>query len=230
MPSVQRVNSMTWLSDLVAPLNQVIFIFGADHVTWAELLGFITGIWCVWLTVKVNIWNFPIGIANDLFFLVLFLAAGLYADGGLQIVYLALGVAGWWQWLHGGVNRTRLKVRVASRSEIAIVIATVAAVTAGLTVLLTAVHDVAPLLDALTTALSLAAQWLLNFKRIQNWFFWIAADLIYVPLYVYKHLWLTSLVYMAFVVLCFMGVRVWRRAQGHIDASSLAGAVEGVAA
>ena len=212
---------MTWLSDLIAPLNQVIFVFGADHATWVELLGFITGIWCVWLTVKVNIWNFPIGIANDLFFLVLFLAAGLYADGSLQIIYVILGFIGWWQWLHGGVNRSKLTVRVVGRRELAILLLAVVIVTAGLTVLLTDVHDVAPFLDALTTALSLAAQWLLNFKRIANWYFWIAADLIYVPLYVYKHLWLTSLVYVAFLALCFAGIKVWRDARGSVSVQPL---------
>lgn len=223
----QSVDKVTWLSDLVAPLNQVIFVFGADHVTWAELLGFITGIWCVWLTVKVNICNFPIGIANDIFFLVLFLAAGLYADGSLQIIYVVLGFIGWWQWLRGGVNRSKLTVRVAGRRELMILFALIVVATAGLTVLLTAVHDVAPFLDALTTALSLAAQWLLNFKRIQNWYFWIAADLIYMPLYVYKHLWLTSLVYVAFFALCFAGLKVWRDARGSVSARPLSSITQG---
>jgi nicotinamide mononucleotide transporter len=201
------------LSDLVAPLNQVIFVFGADHVTWAELLGFVTGIWCVWLTVKVRISNFPVGIANDLFFLVLFLAAGFYADAGLQVVFAILGFIGWWQWLHGGQNHSRLTVRTTSFGELGIILVAVAVFTTGLTVLLTHAHDVAPFLDALTTSLSLAAQWLLNTKRIQNWYFWIAADLIYIPLYVYKHLWLTSIVYVAFLTMCFAGIQVWRHAR-----------------
>ena len=91
-------------------LNHVLFTFGADQVTVAELAGFVTGAACVWLTVKGHIANFPVGLANDAFFLVLFLSAGLYADSGLQIVYLVLGVVGWWQWVYGGAGRTRLRV------------------------------------------------------------------------------------------------------------------------
>jgi hypothetical protein len=53
-----------------------------------ETLGFVTGVACVYLVVKENIWNFPLGIANNLFFLVLFTEARLFADAGLQIVYL----------------------------------------------------------------------------------------------------------------------------------------------
>jgi nicotinamide mononucleotide transporter len=74
------------VGDLVAPLNLVLFHFGQDAVTWAELLGFATGAVGVWLTVRVNIWNSPVGLANNLFFLALFWTARLYADAGLQVV------------------------------------------------------------------------------------------------------------------------------------------------
>jgi len=203
---------MTFLADLMAPLNHVLFTIGNDQVTSAELLGFITGLWCVWLTVKVKIGNFPVGIANSFFFLVLFLAAGLYADAGLQVVYIVLGIVGWWQWLHGGEGHTRLDARWASGREIGILIMAVVLITWALTMLLGYVNDVAPFWDALTTALSLAAQWLLNTKKVQTWWFWIAADVIYIPLYGSKHLWLTSAVYVVFLTLCFRGLAAWRRA------------------
>jgi nicotinamide mononucleotide transporter len=80
------------------------------------------------------------------------------------------------------------------------------------------VIDVAPFWDALTTALSLAAQWLQNCKWIQNWWFWIAADLIYIPLYGVKHLWLTAAVYVLFLGMCFVGDGQWRRAESPAPA------------
>jgi len=76
--------------------------------------------------------------------------------------------------------------------------------------LLRATHDVAPFWDAVTTSLSLAAQWLLNAKRIENWVFWIAADCIYVPLYAVKRLDLTAVVYVLFLVMCVAGIRSWK--------------------
>ena len=66
-----------------------------------------TGAAGVWLTVRAHLWNFPVGIANNVFFLVLFWSARLYADAALQIVYLVLGAFGWWEWLHGGERRGR---------------------------------------------------------------------------------------------------------------------------
>jgi nicotinamide mononucleotide transporter len=205
------------LAHLLAPLNAVLFRLGNDEVTAAELLGFVTGAASVWLTVRARISNFGVGIANSAFFLVLFLSARLYADSGLQVVYIALGCAGWWQWLHGGQDRSRLEVARAGTRLLAGCAAVVVAATWGLTVLLRAAGDIAPFWDALTTAISLAAQFLLNAKRIENWGFWIAADLIYVPLYVVKRLDLTALVYLLFLGLCAAGVTSWRRALRDSD-------------
>jgi nicotinamide mononucleotide transporter len=198
-----------FLSQLVAPLNVVLFHFGQDAVTWAELLGFVTGAVGVWLTVRAHIWNFPIGIANNVFFLVLFWTAKLYADAGLQIVYLVLGVMGWWEWLHGGEKRSKRVMARATPATLAVLAALVVPATWGLSVLLTHAQDIAPFWDALTTALSLAAQWLLNLKKFENWFFWIAADVVYVPLYFVKTLYLTGIVYVVFLGLCLVGLRAW---------------------
>ena len=67
-----------------------------------ELLGFATGGVCVWLAARENIWNWPVGIANNTFYLIVFWRAGLYADSGLQVFYFAIAVYGWWMWARGG--------------------------------------------------------------------------------------------------------------------------------
>ena len=75
-----------------------------------EVLGFVSGALCVWLTVKEDVWNFPVSIANNIFFVVLFLNAKLFADMGLQVVYVVLELLGWYWWLRGGQGRTALAV------------------------------------------------------------------------------------------------------------------------
>jgi nicotinamide mononucleotide transporter len=201
-----------WLAALVAPLNLALFHLGSDAVSRAEALGFVTGGLCVWLTVRGHIANFGVGIANSGFFLVLFASSRLWADSALQIMFIALGVIGWWQWLFGGAGRTALVVRRATPRVLPASVAAVVVGTFGLTLLLRATDDAAPFWDALTTALSLVAQWLLNTKKIETWYFWIAADCIYVPLYLSRDLNLTAAIYLLFLGLCLAGLRSWRRA------------------
>jgi nicotinamide mononucleotide transporter len=183
--------------------------FGLPPVPLTEALGFVTGALCVYLVVKESVWNFPVGIANSAFFLALFVGARLYGDAGLQVLFIALGFQGWYLWLRGGENRTPLKVERASRLLLLCVAAFVVAGTAALTLFFRAVNDSAPFLDALTTLLSLGAQYLLNRKAVENWLLWMTADVIYVYLYAVKGLHLTAVLYFVFLCLCVVGLRSW---------------------
>ena len=78
--------------------------------SWIELFGFVTGAACVALLVRQNIWNWPLGILNNVAFTLLFYRSGLYADVGLQGFYIAISAYGWWSWLHGGKDHGALKV------------------------------------------------------------------------------------------------------------------------
>lgn len=212
--------SALWLglrpSELVSMLAFSLLVLAASYAGWwsigeAEAWGFVTGGVCVWLVVREHLWNWPVGLANNLFFFVLFLRGRLYADMSLQLVYLGLGVYGWLNWIFGGKNHTALKISRTSRIEWYALAAAIPLCTWGMRELLSAVNDAAPLWDALTTVLSLAAQYLLCRKRFENWWFWIAADVIYIPLYVSRKLPLTAVLYGIFLTMCLIGLRQWLR-------------------
>jgi len=190
-----------------------------------EALGFVTGAACVYLVVKQNIWNFPIGIANNIFFLILFVNTRIYGDAGLQIVYAALGFHGWYFWLHGGQDRTAAQITHASPRLLIAIGCFVIIGTAGLVAALRAARGAAPLMDAFTTILSLAAQYLLNRKAIENWLLWIVADVIYIWLYISRDLRLTAVLYFVFLCLCVAGFLNWRRL---LNARSVAGQPAGI--
>jgi nicotinamide mononucleotide transporter len=177
-----------------------------------EVFGFATGAACVLLVVDESVWNFPVGIANNALFAFLFLRSRLFGDMSLQVVYLILGAAGWWQWTHGRASGGALTVVRASRREmLALAVFTLTA-TPLLQVGLERVKGAAPFLDAVTTVLSLVAQWLLNRKRIDNWYVWIVVDVVYVYLYWQRHLPLTALLYALFIPMCVAGLVRWRAA------------------
>lgn len=176
-----------------------------------EAWGFATGAICVWLVTKESLWNWPIGLANNIFFAILFWKARLYADFGLQWVYFGFGIWGWWTWLFGGKDRLHLKVSRASRVEWLVIAIFIGLGTWGLREVLLQVNGSAPFWDALTTVVCLAAQYLLCRKKIENWCLWITADVIYVPLYASKNLPLTSALYAGFIVLCILGILRWKK-------------------
>ncbi|MEU4089793.1 nicotinamide riboside transporter PnuC [Streptomyces aureus] len=184
------------------------------NLSWTEALGFATGAVCVWLVARQHIANWPVGIANNVFFIVLFLQAGLYADAGLQVVFIALAGYGWWIWARGDGPATAdaLPVRRSTGTEWLWLTAAGVLGTGALTVLLDRATDsTVPFWDALTTALSLAATYGQCRKLLESWWLWIAADLVYIPLYAYKGLYLTSLLYVGFLALCVAGLLGWRR-------------------
>ena len=200
---------------LIAVISSAIVIL-LSLQTWAgisltEALGLVSGGICVWLVVREHLWNWPIGLANSIVFFILFWKSGLYADMWLQVIYFALGLYGWIHWLRGGPNQTQLEVSRATPAEWIEVATFIPLATLGLRELLIIANGAAPFWDALTTVISLAAQWLLCRKRIENWFLWITADLIYVPLYFNRQLVLTGILYAVFLLMCIAGWRAWHR-------------------
>jgi nicotinamide mononucleotide transporter len=214
------VNSRRELPVLFALTAATAVIAGAmlwaGQTTSLEAISFVTGAVCVWLTVKESAWNFPVSMANVAAFLFVFARAGLYADAGLQVVYFFLSAVGWYLWLYGGADRKELRVSRVPAGEAALVAITGIGITAGLAAYLRHAGGSVPFWDALTTAISLAAQWLLNRKYLENWLCWIVADVIYVPLYAYKSLYLTSVLYVVFLCMATMGWFVWRATRNSV--------------
>jgi nicotinamide mononucleotide transporter len=178
---------------------------------WVEIFGFVTGVLNVWLLARQKIWNWPIGIANNLAYLLLFATSGLYGDAGLQVVYITLGIYGWRIWLRRGTGPQLAVSRTTARVWMYLVPITLLSVVLLRWFLTRFTDSTVPSWDGLTTALSLAATYGQCRKLLESWWIWIAADLVYIPLYVYKGLWLTSVLYFVFLLLCIFGLREWMR-------------------
>ena len=171
-----------------------------------------TGVVAVLLTVRQNPWCWPIGIVNVALFAIVFGRSRLYADAGLQIVYLGLCAYGWWQWTHGGPAGGTLAVARTPVRVAALLAALAAAFALALGTLLARATDASfPYLDSALAAGSLAAQWLQARKWLENWWVWIAVDVVYVGLYLAKGLAATALLYGMFTALAISGLLAWRR-------------------
>ena len=177
-----------------------------------EILGFLTGVINVGLLVRQNLWNWPVGISNNLIYLAVFVRAGLYGGAALQVVFAALNAYGWWHWRHPGARLTELPVTRTRRGAWMWLAPLTGAAAAAFALFLSRYTDsTVPAWDGVTVALSLAATYGQTRKLLESWWLWIAADLIYIPLYIYKSLWLTAALYVVFLMLCIIGLHAWRR-------------------
>jgi len=175
-----------------------------------EVAIFVTGAAAVWLAVKEHILNWPVGIVNVVLWIVLFLQQKLFANAVLQIVYIVTGFLGWYWWLHGTEGKTALPISRASlRLTLALAVA-VLTLSYPTMMLLDRVGGNATFWDALTTLLSLAGQYFLMRKHLENWYFWIVADVIYIGLFLSQKLYLSAQLYVLFLIMCFFGVAQWK--------------------
>ncbi|MCC6512138.1 MAG: nicotinamide mononucleotide transporter [Pirellulaceae bacterium] len=204
--------SQTYLAVLTGATTLVAAIaLSLELTSTLEAVSFITGALCVWLVVRENVWNFPIGLLNVATFSIVFFQARLFADAGLQVVYFVLGILGWRLWLRGGENHTQLSLSRIGRVESAGLGLFVFVSTLCLWLTLHHLGGSASFWDALTTSLSLASQWMLNRKQLENWLGWIVVDTIYIPLYVSKGLYLTAILYAIFLCMAIIGWKQWHR-------------------
>jgi nicotinamide mononucleotide transporter PnuC len=179
-------------------------------MTWTEVAGFATGVVSVWLYVRQRVWAWPVGIANSSLWLVLFWDSRLYLDAGLQVVYVAIGLWGWFWWVNGGPERNELPV---SRTRTAEATALGCGAVVGIAALwwaMTRQADAMPFWDSVTTVVSLVAQYMLTRKLLGNWWCWMAVDVIYVGVYTAQGLYLTAALQPLFFAMCVVGLRSWR--------------------
>jgi nicotinamide mononucleotide transporter len=177
-----------------------------------EITGAVTGIVAVWLTTRENIWCWPVGIVSVLLYVFVFFEARLYATMGLQVVYVGLALYGWYAWAADEKGDGPLRVSRASAPTRAIAFGVGLAVTVGLGMWLARQTDEAlPFTDAGVTSFSLVAQWMQTRKLIENWWLWLAVDIVYVGMNLSQGLMPTAGLYMVFTALAVAGLLQWRR-------------------
>jgi nicotinamide mononucleotide transporter len=176
-----------------------------------ENLAALFGVVRVYLSVRQNIWSWPTAIVNVGLYTFVFYQSRLYADMGLQVVYIIISFYGWYEWLYGGKDRTELKVSRTSR-RLAVLLAAIGITSTFAlgTMLHRTTNAALPFLDSATTSTSLVAQWMMTRKMLENWLVWVAVDVVYIGMFIYKSLYVTALLYFVFLVLSVMGYRQWK--------------------
>lgn len=197
-------------------------------MTAIEIIAAISGLWCVWLTVRRNILCWPVGLVQVVLYVWVFWQARLYSDAGLNAIYIFLQFYGWWAWLHGGEKRHELSLSRVGESLSLWVVGTLVITVGWGYIMDTYTQAAVPYPDSFTTMASLTATYLMARKKIESWWFWIAVDVIAIGVYVYKELYITAGLYAVFLVMATLGFIEWRRTFIKEDTlSRLIGSAEG---
>ncbi|MGI6719053.1 MAG: nicotinamide riboside transporter PnuC [Bacteroidales bacterium] len=187
-----------------------------------EIIAVIFGIFSVWFGQKENILIFPMGIISTSIYVYICYKANLFAQSGINLYYTIVSFYGLYMWSRKDKNNAQLKISVLSRNNkwlllvITIVIFVLLYNFIGLFTKNSQNLDgyygsMVMYIDSFVASLCLIAMFLSARKKVENWIFWIIADLISIPLFIMQGLYFTVIQFVIFLVLAVMGFVKWRR-------------------
>ena len=205
-------------------VNTTFFTILNYPMSYVEFFGTIFNIACVWLLVKKNILNWPIGIIGVLLFGALFYQLNLYADLFEQVYYFITGFIGWYAWTKTRPQKDEEEEVILKRNTMKENGLWITGIVAFTLIGAWAMRNVnvwlpqffpepasLPLLDVMTTVMSFAAQIMLIQKRVENWILWVIVDVVGIGLYWYKGVPFVALLYVIFLVLATNGLIGWTK-------------------
>ena len=175
------------------------------------------GLAYILLEYRASIWMWVVGFVMQALGIILYYQKGLYADCAMEFYYISMTVYGFWKWKNhhtphaagegGETSITHIPLRLA-------LLWTLIALTLWLAIyllLVTLTDSSVPIADAFTTALSLVGIWTLAHKYLEQWFVWIAVDIVTAGLSFYKDIPFKASLYALYVIIAFFGYRKWKR-------------------
>ncbi|HVJ03898.1 MAG TPA: nicotinamide riboside transporter PnuC [Sphingomonas sp.] len=182
-------------------------------MSWIETVAALLGLANVALVVRRSMWNYPFGLVMVALYGFVFFEAKLYSDMLLQVFFFAVQLYGWWNWSRSRAEVGEVRVEQMRGRARFQWLAGCAIAAAGWGMLMHRFTDAAfPWWDGTIAVLSVAAQILQSRRKLESWVLWIAVDLLAIPLFAVKELWLTAGLYGVFLALSVWGLVGWARA------------------
>ena len=177
-----------------------------------EITAVIFGLLSVWYSKNNNILVFPTGMISTSIFIYLLYKWVLLGDMLINAYYFIMSIYGWYIWTRKK-NDIETPITTASSNEKKIGL--IIFISSLVFVYLVYVYfdkwgTITSYIDNLTTAIFFVGMWLMAKRKIENWIFWIIADIISIPLYFYKGFTFTSLQYLIFTFIAIAGYYSWK--------------------
>lgn len=180
-----------------------------------DVVGALFSLISTYLFVTTHILAWPFGVIATLFNATLYYQTGIYGDASLELIYCASMFYGWYQWRYGGEQSEGVPISTLTLSQAIPLLITASLGTTLLYYLLTHhTHSQLPLQDAITTTLSLLAQYLLCKKIIETWLLWFIVDALYIEIYFHQSLPFHTGLLVIYLGMVVMGYVQWKKLAG----------------
>ena len=178
-----------------------------------EIIAVVFGLLSVWYSKNNNILVFPTGMISTAIFIYILYKSVLLGDMMINAYYFLMSIYGWFIWTRKENNSVTPISRVTNNEKkIGIIIFLSSLVFVYLIyVYFDKWGTITSYVDNITTAIFFVGMWLMAKRKIENWIFWIIADIISIPLYFYKGLTFTSLQYLIFTFIAIAGYYSWKK-------------------
>jgi nicotinamide mononucleotide transporter len=173
-----------------------------------SILAFVFGVAGVWFTIQKSIWCWPLALVSVISSSLEFYQQRLFGDMSLQGVYFVAGIYGWYYW-NQKQNET-FYVQVTPKPIWFWLFLITAFQSVLYYFLLKKLRGDQALFDAILTAGSISATYMMTKRWIENWFIWVIIDLAYVVLYGLKFMWLFAILYFVFAGMAWYGWKQWK--------------------
>ncbi|MCL9768840.1 nicotinamide riboside transporter PnuC [Flavobacterium sp. HXWNR69] len=179
-----------------------------------EFIAVVFGVISVLFAKKNNILVYPTGLVSTILFVYILYKFQLYGDLIINIYYSIMSFLGWYLWSKTKGGHEEFPISTISRKEF-VISSLIFLITLTFVALIYYFFDKfthwTAYVDALTTGLFFVGMWLMAKRKIENWIFWIIADIISIPLYFYKGLTFSSFQFILFTFIAILGYREWKK-------------------
>lgn len=180
-----------------------------------DLIGAVCSLLSTYFFIRLNSKAWLVGIIATCLNGWLYWHKGIYADMMLEVFYFFSMGYGWYRWrgtADGHYNHPMLLNQLSSKQWLILFMLFGCTLIIIYSLLTSFTHSTVPFLDALTTTLSLLAQWLMCHKIIITWILWFITDVFYAVMYFYKHLPFHCLLMIVYTGMAVTGYVAWSRA------------------
>ncbi len=172
-----------------------------------EIIAVVFSLLSVIFAVKNKFLTWPFSIVGTIFFGILFYQTKTWGNMYLQSFFIIQSIYGWYNWKK---DKVELPIESLDKYKNILYFIFTIVICILLIFLLSITGNKEPYLDGITTGLSITAVLLLSTKKIQTWYYWIVADVLYIYLFYYQELYWSAVIYFVFLLLAISGLKTWK--------------------